>query len=388
MASNQPAEPLVDSVEEHLERLLAFEPVPLPVITVYLNTQPDPHGRTPDFEPYLRREFRSLASTWPAASAERESFERDAEAIIEYAASSLKPESNGAAIFACSGAGGFFEALQMSAPIDENRIYVYHQPHIYHLARLDDQYPRYAALAADANSARIFVFGLGQVIETEQVKGKRVQRVKVGGWSQARYQRRVDNAHQQHAKEVAEALDRIAKQEDVRHIIIAGGSEMLPLIRDEISRDLQQRIVDLMSFDANASEKELFEATLEKMREQDSDTDAQKVAELFDRYRSRGLAVVGAEATLTALANGQVEELLLSASLEATRPEQEKVDAILAPEIPDSTGGSESEEPREASLPDLLVTKAKQTGARVTFIEDASLLDRVEGVGAFLRWRA
>ncbi len=59
----------------------------------------------------------------------------------------------------------------------------------------------------------------------------------------------------------------------------------------------------------------------------------------------------------------------------------------LAPEIPDSKGGTESEEPRQASLPDLLVTKAKQTGATVTFIEDAALLESTGGVGAFLRWR-
>jgi peptide subunit release factor 1 (eRF1) len=38
-------------------------------------------------------------------------------------------------------------------------------------------------------------------------------------------------------------------------------------------------------------------------------------------------------------------------------------------------------------LADLLVTKAKQTDARVTFIEDAALLDGIDGVGAFLRWR-
>jgi peptide subunit release factor 1 (eRF1) len=38
-------------------------------------------------------------------------------------------------------------------------------------------------------------------------------------------------------------------------------------------------------------------------------------------------------------------------------------------------------------MPDLLVTKAKQTGAIVTFIEDAALLASMGGVGAFLRWR-
>jgi peptide subunit release factor 1 (eRF1) len=64
------------------------------------------------------------------------------------------------------------------------------------------------------------------------------------------------------------------------------------------------------------------------------------------------------------------------------------VDALLAPEVPDSTGGTESDEPRQVLLPDLLVTKAKQTDARVSFIQDASLLAEVEGVGAFLRWRS
>ena len=53
----------------------------------------------------------------------------------------------------------------------------------------------------------------------------------------------------------------------------------------------------------------------------------------------------------------------------------------------DSEGGTKSEEPRQASVPDLLVTKAKQTGATVTFIEDGSLLEPIGGVGAFLRWR-
>ena len=64
------------------------------------------------------------------------------------------------------------------------------------------------------------------------------------------------------------------------------------------------------------------------------------------------------------------------------------MEAIFAPEIPDSEGGTDSEKPRQASLPDLLVTKAKQTGAIVTFIEDAALLESTGGVGRFLRWRA
>ena len=53
----------------------------------------------------------------------------------------------------------------------------------------------------------------------------------------------------------------------------------------------------------------------------------------------------------------------------------------------DQAGSTATDEPRSVLLPDLFVTKAKQTGARVSFIENAVLLAGIEGVGAFLRWR-
>ena len=147
-------------------------------------------------------------------------------------------------------------------------------------------------------------------------------------------------------------------------------------------------MVETMKMDIHASDSDVLSATLEKLQEDDVKTSAEKVERLLAQYRARGLAVVGPEETLEALANGQVEELLVSGALEEKHPVPEAVEAILAPEIPDAQGGTQSLEPRQASLPDLLVTKAKQTGAEVTFIEDAALLEAVGGVGAFLRWRA
>jgi peptide subunit release factor 1 (eRF1) len=378
----------VASIDEHLERLLAFEPTPLPVLSVYLNTQPDSHGRDPDVVPYLQREFKNLGKTWPPASPERQSFESDAAKITAYVEEKVAPAANGVALFACSGADGFFEAIQLNAPVDQHRVYVYNQPHLFHLARIDDEYPRYAAVLTDANTARIVVFGLGQTLETEHVKGKKVHRVKVGGWSQARYQRRVGNAHQQHAKELVEQLNRIVQQDNVTHLVIAGDPAIVPLIKEELPKSLADLVVDTMKLNVKASEQEIFTATLEKMREADSRTDAEKVDRFYQQYRARGLAAGGPQAVLEALANGQVDELLISASLETAMPAQEHVDAILAPEIPDSSGSTESDEPREASVPDLLVTKAKLTDAQVTFIQDPALLEAVEGVGALLRWRS
>jgi peptide subunit release factor 1 (eRF1) len=373
-------------MDEPLARLVAFDPTTFPVLSVYLNTQPDQHGRTPDAAPYLHREFKALARTWAPSSPERHSFDQDVERIVSYATDEIDPAANGVAIFACWGVGEFFEAIQLTTPISDNRVYAYNQPHLYHLARLDERYPRYAAVLTDMNTARIFVFGLDHVIGAEAVNGKKVHRVKVGGWSQARYQRRVGNAHLEHAKDVIERLAQIVREDKITHIILAGDSVVIPLLEEQLPRDLVS-MVQVIKLDIHASEQDVLTATLAKLQGQEARTGAEKVERLMQQYRGRGLAVAGPQETLEALAKGQVEELLISGTLEETHPLPEEVEAILAPEIPDSEGGTKSEEPRQASVPDLLVTKAKQTGATVTFIEEGSLLESIGGVGAFLRWR-
>src|ERR1017187_7513486 len=139
-------EPLASTMEEPLARLVAFAPTTFPVLSVYLNTQPDQHGRTPDATPYLHREFKALARTWAPSSPERHSFDRDAERIVTYATGKIDPAANGVAIFACWGAEEFFEAIQLTTPVGDHCVYANSQPHLYRLAHLDEQYPRYAAV--------------------------------------------------------------------------------------------------------------------------------------------------------------------------------------------------------------------------------------------------
>ncbi len=357
--------------ETHLTRLEAFEPGPFPVLSVYLNTESDEHGRAIEAAPWLHREFKALARTWPAGSPELDSFERDAERIIAWASGSIEPATHGVAIFACWGAEEFFEAIQLTTPVGNNYVSVGNQPHLYHLARLDEHFPRYAAVLTDANTARIFVFGLGQAAAEEDVKGKKVHRVKVGGWSQARYQRRAMNAHHEHAREVIEHLVHIMREEGIHHIVLAGDQMAIPLLQAEIPPEMLP-MVKVLKLDIHASDQDILTATLAALREDDATSEAMKVDRLMQQYRAHRLAVLGPEETLRALANGQVDELLLSGALE------EAVQEVPGP----------NREPRPASLSDQLTEKARHTAATVTFIEDARLLESVGGVGAFLRWRA
>jgi len=387
-----PSSPLSSNLEESITRLAAFEPSTFPVVSVYLNTQPDQHGRTPDVVPYLHREFKALARTFIQSSPELHSFERDAERILSYAADQIDPAAHGVAIFACWGAEEFFEAIQLTTPFVDNHVSADNQLHLYGLAEVDERYPRYAAVLADTNTACIYVFGLGQVIGAEQVKGKKVHRVKVGGWSQARYQRRAVNAHHEHAKEVIESLTRIVRADKISHIILAGDQVVIPLLQAELPQELIP-MVEVMKLDIHASDTDVLTATLATLQRQEGRTAAEKVDQLLQQYRGRQLAVVGPQETLDAMVNGQVGELLLSSGMEPVRARSEDAQPedeqnVVPLETQDTTKVEvESSALRQAPMPDLLVARARQTGATVTIIEDPALLESVGGVGGFLRWR-
>src|ERR671926_551670 len=91
-----------NTLERIIDKLAEFEPVELPVLSLYLNAQANEHGRQ-DFERFLRKEFSERARTYAAHTPERESFERDVERIREYLANELRADTNGAAVFACAG---------------------------------------------------------------------------------------------------------------------------------------------------------------------------------------------------------------------------------------------------------------------------------------------
>jgi hypothetical protein len=147
-------------VTEQIDALAAFAPTPLPVISLYLNTQSDDHGRD-HFASFIKKEFHTRAKTFAPQSAARASFVRDVDRIEKYLANELRPSTNGLALFACAGVDSFFEPLQLNAPLERHEIYVDHRPHLYTLALVNKQFPRYAAVVADTDSARLFVFGLG-----------------------------------------------------------------------------------------------------------------------------------------------------------------------------------------------------------------------------------
>lgn len=217
-----------------INRLAAFEPNGAPFISIYLDAQANQHGRS-QFAVWLKKELADRGKEYGEDTPESQSFNFVAEQIMA-AAEKIVPEAGGAAIFASVDAenadepGTFFEIAQFVAPIEENEMIVSDRPFIFPLARLIEQNPRYACVWADTNAARIFVFGGELAInaetaaeaEIESIQNVKTQRQQQGGWSQQRFQRRLENFHQQHAKEVAETLDKLVRDEKIEMVVLSG----------------------------------------------------------------------------------------------------------------------------------------------------------------------
>jgi peptide chain release factor subunit 1 len=371
-------------LREQLDRLSAFEPADVPVISLYLDMTPNEHGRAA-YDGFLRKTFadRSRALKGDA----RKSFDRDVDRINAYLGDNVRRSANGLALFACSGRD-FFEALQLDAPIQNHWLFIGSMPHLYPLARVNDQFPRYAALLVDSNAARLFVFGLGGAETRREVNNVKTRKTSMGGWSQARYQRHMENFHLHHMKEVVDVLERVVREEALERIVISCDATAKASLMDQLPKHLADKVIDQVHLDINTPEHEVLARTLESLRDHDAATDIEQVERMLGAWRAGGLAVVGPEDTLQALEKGQVEELLITASPELLRRAKALTsDVAPGPVDVDTTAPAGAADSDRHRLADHFVVHAHMSAARIRFVEDPDLLAEIGGVGALLRFK-
>ncbi|HEX3176774.1 MAG TPA: Vms1/Ankzf1 family peptidyl-tRNA hydrolase [Methylomirabilota bacterium] len=348
-------------LEQLLDRLAAFEPTGLPFLSLYVDMRPDNTGR-PHWLANVRKELGDRARSYGGRTRARAAYDADAERALAWLTRAPAPSTNAVVVFACES-GGVFETAELPVPLDVTDVAVGRRPHLYPLARLLDRYRRYAVVVTDTHLARIFVVALGRIEARGQVENAKLKRTDVGGWSQARYQRHVDEHRAEHVREVVAALEHIVREERVDHIALAGNETSMALLRAHLTKPIAGLVTELPHMPVDAPDSRILRETLEILPREDARDDAERVARMYDAYRAGGLAIVGLAGTRAALENGQVHELLLTAS-------------------PDRLEGADG-----AAEADELVVKARQTDARVTFVEDPSLLAEAGGVGALLRFR-
>ncbi len=349
-----------------LDRLADFESDSATVLSLYLDLKSN--QPTQSYESFLDE-----------ARKEHAGLEKDIDRIRTYFETE-KPSSQAIAFFSCVGEPGLFEVVPLDVPVDGHRLYIDREPHVFPLERLADQYASYAALLVNTNSARVYVFSAGAAERQLTVRNKKGKRVSAGGWSQARFQRRVENLHVKHMKEVAEAVEQLVRDENVTRVLVAGDDVALPLLREQLSPQTRELLTEVGGLNIKTPEADVYRAMLDAFREADQQSDQQRVEALLNAYRSRGLGTIGLAGVRAALERGQVDRLLVPATPAATAADQASVEVELG-------GPKEQRSDLDEKVIEELVTMARRTDAEITFIEDAQLLEAARGVGAMLRYR-
>ncbi|MDP9419779.1 MAG: hypothetical protein M3P53_06485 [Actinomycetota bacterium] len=264
-------------------------------------------------------------------------------------------------------------------------------PSLTPLLDLRQSRPPHVVVVADRSGADLAAFGPEQPELTRSVDGdlQHGRKVQPGGWSQRRYQERAENVWEHNAKEVAEAVVRLANQVDARLVALAGDVRAVTLLQ-EILPDHLAVPVQVLDGSRAVDGREGIDA--EQLDAALAAVSAGEAAALLDKLaeeRGQGdRAAVGAEPVAKALAMAQVEVLLVYDPAD-DRPDDERRawfgdEASLVATSPDSLRQLGVDDPRSARLVDVFVRAALGTGAGVEVVPDESQLS--DGVGALLRW--
>lgn len=371
-----------------ISRLAHLRPSPNPVISCFVNIRPEGQAR-PLFMPFLKKAFADRLRSFPERSLAASHIEADRDRILEFLSGEIDPAFHAASIHA-SDADGLWEVNTFHATFDEERLVVGPVPHLYPLVRLADRSPLYAVCVADSRQARVVVCGLGEVLTEEDFEGPEpIDRTRVAGWAEVRYQSRIEAKINKNAREIMERLEKIVERDEVDYVILAGDDPILGELRKHLTPAIRARLIDEEHISMDAGAHEILKRTLKVVRDTEA-RDSRRLADtVIDRFRAGGLAVAGIESTIEALNLEQVDQLLLADSFNGAHTGWQCAECrVLGREpAPEACPFCGAPLPEAIELREAMVRRAERTGRRVEIVESHAGLEALDGVGATLRYR-
>jgi len=256
--------------------------------------------------------IRRLLKTGGPEKDEKEYFDDNVRLVIEYL--DRHPLKTGAlCIFSCQVLD-VFRTIPLSVHV-EDLIRIDSTPFIRPLAELRDEHATAAVVVADNKKARIFVVSMAGTGSEEVIRGNVKNHVKVGGWSQQRYERRRDNELHKYAREIVEALEKIASSEEIDHILMVGSKETLRAVHENMPHELRSKVVEKAT-DLSKGDLSINEDIMELFREEELTTGQEHWEKIRAEYLRGGLAVIGPEEVLHMAKARRIEHVVVDRTLQ------------------------------------------------------------------------
>lgn len=249
----------------------------------------------------------------------RQGLEEDAERVNHYVKGLVNREwdeaYNGVAVFACS-ALDVYTIVRSRIPF-EDAFSCGDRPILRAVAEQAHEGEPALLAVVSADSGRLVELELGGrreefAFQDEDFPGRHEQ----GGWSQARYQRHVEEHIHRNLKRLAGQLVRRADERRVQRIVLSGPAELLGLFEEHLPKRIRDALCARIHAEPKGSQDAILDETLTALRDAREREDRQAVDSLFERVAAGGRVAAGAEDVSKAVASGKVRTLFLDQAYE------------------------------------------------------------------------
>jgi peptide chain release factor subunit 1 len=290
--------------------------------------------------------------------------------------------SRGFALFV-AGLDGAWSPLALTEPVaDHVRI-----ARRFHLAPLVPLVGRGdGALVAVVSRERGNLYRLrsGRLVELDDLSEEQPRRHDQGGWSQARYQRSIDNQAIQHVQTVAEELQRQLKHHKGARAVVVSTEEMRPEFESALDQESLAAVVGWTNAEAHANANELLASVVPVLERSRRRLEDEVVERWLEESGKAARAAAGWEQTLEAASDARVQVLLYANGVRRKAWQCPQCSRVAATPGSCPLDGTRMEEHDDAV--DLAVCRVLEGGGTVWALEHRTDLDDVEGVGALLRF--
>jgi peptide chain release factor subunit 1 len=312
---------------------------------------------------------------------------KDLHKIESYLRDSKREFKKGIALISCESLE-IWKNYHLSLPI-KNELVIDSTPYIKPLVSLLNNYPRYAVLLIDKESAKIYITHLGEIREytelfTPGIPGKH----KKGGWfslQQKRFERHIEYHVNLHIKDVVKTLEDFLQKEKIENVIIGGAESAVTKMKNMIPQQILRKVKKTLHAETKLSEKDVLDRTLTIAEELEHAKEREVVDNLITRTMKKNMAVLGIEDVLFNLQEGKVMDLIFHKDLSASGYKCSNCNFLTTQKIttcPYCSGNFD----KVNYIIDFASQKAVELGARIEVITKSEELAKAGGIGAILRF--
>jgi len=378
-------------IQAELQRLAGLRSDRDPIVSLYLNTRwSDQHQRV-RVRLFVKEGLARVREEY--AGPDPEMFERTLERIDRYVdglwRQAYEVSDAGTAVFACEGLGlwrtfGFRHHMR-------NQLEVGPAPHLLQLARFAYDFQPTILAVVDSRGAWIFETALGDVVGEARIEHDAHRRHTMGGWSQFRYQRRIDNDIARNLAEGAEHVVFLMDGVPTRRLVLAGTAREVATFEKALPSRIRERIIGRLSgpgvrgFRTGEIRADMLDGMIDELLDQERAGEAGEIRRVVAEALAGGLAEIGPEDVVLAANEGRVHRLVIQRDLELEGWRCTNCDALgIKHEKSCGFCGYPTE---DVPLSTELANRVLQEGGEVAVVEPDALLRHYFGVAAVLRHR-